>query len=280
MRFPQPPPEPPEPGSCAFLHGILESHRCWLRHLQLHWAVWDPVALPPVQIEEKQRLAAVIDHTLLKPEAARTDIERVCREAMENTFASVCINPYWVPLASSMLHASPVRVCTVIGFPLGANRAEVKLAEAGVALAHGARELDMVLNVGALRSGDDSFVEEEIGELAELAHRSGAILKVILETCLLDRDQKIRACLLAVAAKADFVKTSTGFSFAGATVEDVRLMREAVGPTLGVKASGGIRTLASVREMLAAGATRIGASAGVQILQELAGSPAASSGKY
>lgn len=236
--------------------------------------------LPPVQLEEKQRLAAVIDHTLLKPEATNDDIKRICREALENTFASVCVNPYWVPFAASLLHASPVRVCTVIGFPLGANQAEVKLAEASIALAHGARELDMVLNVGALRSGDDLFVEQEICELAELAHRSASILKVILETSLLDRDQKIRACRLAASAKADFVKTSTGFSTSGATVDDIRLMRETVGPKMGIKASGGIRTLASVREMLSAGATRIGASAGVQILQELAGAPVASSGKY
>lgn len=236
--------------------------------------------LPPVQLEEKKRLAAVIDHTLLKPEATQTDIERVCREALENAFASVCINPYWVPLAASLLHASPVRVCTVIGFPLGANQPEIKLAEAGVALAQGARELDMVQNVGALRSGDSELVANEMSELAELAHRSGAILKVILETCLLDRNQKIRACRLAVAAKADFVKTSTGFSSGGASIDDVRLMRETVGSSLGVKASGGIRSLDSVRGMLAAGATRIGASAGVQILQELAGAPAASSGKY
>ncbi len=222
----------------------------------------------------------MIDHTLLKPEATQTDIERVCREALENAFASVCINPYWVPLAASLLHASPVRVCTVIGFPLGANQPEIKLAEAGVALAQGARELDMVQNVGALRSGDSELVANEMSELAELAHRSGAILKVILETCLLDRNQKIRACRLAVAAKADFVKTSTGFSSGGASIDDVRLMRETVGSSLGVKASGGIRSLDSVRGMLAAGATRIGASAGVQILQELAGAPAASSGKY
>lgn len=233
-----------------------------------------------VQIEEKQRLAAAIDHTLLKPEATQTDIERVCGEALEYTFASVCINPYWVPLAANILRATPVRVCTVVGFPLGANQAETKLAEASIALAHGARELDMVQNVGALRSGDDDFVENEIRELADLAHRSGAILKVILETCLLNRDQKIRACRIAVAAKADFVKTSTGFSTGGATVDDIRLMRETVGPSLGVKASGGIRTLASVREMLSAGATRIGASAGVQILQELSGAPASAAGKY
>jgi deoxyribose-phosphate aldolase len=267
----------PGPGSCVVFLSLSVAGRDTCSFIGPSGI---PVVLPPVQIEEKQRLAAVIDHTLLKPEASKTDIERVCREALENTFASVCINPYWVPLAASMLHASPIRVCTVIGFPLGASQAEVKLAEASVAVAHGARELDMVLNIGALRAGDDSFVEQEILELAELAHRSGAILKVILETCLLDRNQKIRACRLAVAAKADFVKTSTGFSTGGATTDDVRLMRETVGPALGVKASGGIRTLSSVREMLSAGATRIGASAGVQILQELAGSPAASAGRY
>ena len=225
----------------------------------------------PNQIDEKHLIAATIDHTLLKPEATARDIEKVCLEALQNGFASVCVNPCWVPLVAGQLTGFAVKVCTVIGFPLGANQTEAKLAEASLALSQGARELDMVQNVGALRSGDYSLVEQEIAKLADLAHRHGAILKVILETSLLTTEQKVKACQIALEAKADFVKTSTGFSNAGATVEDIRLMRQTVGPALGVKASGGIRTLAAVREMLAAGASRIGASAGVQILNELSG---------
>ena len=231
----------------------------------------------PNQIDEKQRIAAAIDHTLLKPEATSQDIEKVCLEALQNGFASVCVNPCWVTLVAGSLAGSPVKVCTVIGFPLGANQQETKLAEASLALSQGARELDMVQNVGALRSGEYSLVEEEIGKLAELAHRHGAILKVILETSLLTTDQKVKSCRIAAEAKADFVKTSTGFPSAGATIEDITLMRWTVGSALGVKASGGIRTLESVREMLAAGANRIGASAGVQILNELDGPATTSS---
>ena len=223
----------------------------------------------PNQTDEKQRIASAIDHTLLKPDATAQDIERVCLEALQNGFASVCVNPCRVPLVAARLAGSPVKVCTVIGFPLGANQTETKLAEASLALSQGARELDMVQNVGALRSHDYSLVEHEIAKLAELAHSHGAILKVILETSLLTTEQKVKACQIAAEAKADFVKTSTGFSSAGATLEDIKLMRQTVGETLGVKASGGIRTLATVRQMLAAGASRIGASAGVQILNEL-----------
>jgi deoxyribose-phosphate aldolase len=223
----------------------------------------------PNHIEEKQRIAAAIDQTLLKPEATAEDIEKICRDALQHGFASVCVNPCWVPLVARHLAGSSVKVCTVIGFPLGANQTETKLAEATLALSQGANELDMVQNVGALRSGDESLVEQEIAKLAALVHRHGAILKVILETSLLKTEQKVKACQMAVEAKADFVKTSTGFSSAGATVGDITLMRHTVGPALGVKASGGIRTLATVREMLAAGANRIGASAGVQILNEL-----------
>ncbi len=223
----------------------------------------------PTHIDEKRRIAATIDHTLLKPEATAKDIEKVCLEAVQFSFASVCVNPCWVPLVAHLLEGSPVKVCTVIGFPLGANQPEIKFSEATVALSQGAQELDMVQNVGAFRSGDYLVVEQEIAGLAELAHRQGAILKVILETSLLTTDQKVQACKIAVEANADFVKTSTGFSSAGATAADVNLMRLAVGPTLGVKASGGIRTLAAVYEMLKAGASRIGASAGVQILSEI-----------
>ena len=215
-----------------------------------------------------QSIANLIDQTLLKPEATGEDIVRLCREAAEHSFCSVCINPHWVRLARTTLGRSSVRVCTVIGFPLGANRTEVKTAEARLALGEGATEIDMVQNVGALRSADLATVQSEIAELAEIAHANKALLKVILETCLLNDDQKRTACSLAVAAKADFVKTSTGFSTSGATEEDVRLMRAAVGPAMGVKASGGIRSLDALRRMVAAGATRIGTSSGVQILRE------------
>jgi deoxyribose-phosphate aldolase len=225
----------------------------------------------PTPIDERRRIAATIDHTLLKAEATAHDIEKLCLDAVRNSFASVCVNPYWVPVAARALAGSPVRVCTVIGFPLGANQPETKLAEANLALMQGAHELDMVENVGALRSGDYALVQREVGDLAELAHRHGTILKVILETCLLSAEQKVKACQIAADAKADFVKTSTGFSSGVATAEDVRLMRKTVGPDLGVKASGGIRTLGAVYEMLGAGASRIGTSAGVQILNELDG---------
>jgi deoxyribose-phosphate aldolase len=239
-----------------------------------------PVSLSPtVTVEEHlastQSIANLIDQTLLKPEATGEDIVRLCREAAEHSFCSVCVNPHWVRLARTTLGRSSVRVCTVIGFPLGANRTSVKTAEARLALAEGAAEIDMVQNIGALRSADLATVQFEIAELAEIAHAGKALLKVILETCLLTDDQKRTACRLAVDAKADFVKTSTGFSTAGATEDDIRLMRQAVGPAVGVKASGGIRSLEALRRMVAAGATRIGTSSGVQILREFReGAPA------
>ena len=211
----------------------------------------------------------MIDHTLLKPDATQRDIVRLCAEARQWNFASVCINPCWVRLAVEELSGAPVRVCTVIGFPLGANETGAKIAEAELALAGGAKELDTVQNIGALRSGDNHLVQKEITDLAGIAHASGAILKVILETCLLTNEEKEKACRLAADAKADFVKTSTGFSTGGATVEDVALMRHVVGEEVGVKASGGVRTLAALRDMVRAGANRIGTSSGVGILQEL-----------
>lgn len=213
-------------------------------------------------------IASFIDHTLLKPQATKDDIARLCGEAREHQFATVCINPYWVRMAAAELRGERSKVCTVIGFPLGANRMRTKLFEAETALADGARELDVVLNVGALRSGNGALAGQEMERLATLAHASGALLKVILETCLLDDEQKKTACELAAAAKADFVKTSTGFSDAGATAADVRLMRNAVGPGMGVKASGGIRTFAALCEMVTAGANRIGTSSGLKILAE------------
>jgi deoxyribose-phosphate aldolase len=212
-------------------------------------------------------IAKLIDHTLLRPEATRADILQLCREAREYNFASVCLNPYWVPVAASELAGSEVKVCTVIGFPLGATSTEAKVFETEAALRAGAQEIDMVQNIGALRGDDDRSVEEEIALVAAASHRAGAIVKVILETALLNDDQKIAACKLAQLAGADFVKTSTGFSSSGATVHDVELMRRAVGPSMGVKASGGIRTLEDLLKMLAAGANRIGASAGVKIIQ-------------
>jgi len=217
-------------------------------------------------------IAKLIDHTLLRPEAVHADIVQLCREARENNFASVCLNSYWVPLASSELLGSNVKVCTVAGFPLGAASTEAKVAETEDALRAGAQEIDMVQNIGALRDNDDQTVEEEIALLAAVCHRAGAILKVILETALLTDEQKIAACTLAKNAGADFVKTSTGFGPSGATVHDVELMRRTVGPMVGdkgvgVKASGGIRTLEDLLKMLEAGATRIGASASVKIMQ-------------
>ena len=230
-----------------------------------------------------QSIAQLIDQTLLKPEATGEDIVRLCREAAEHNFCSVCVNPHWVRLARTTLEGSSVKVCTVIGFPLGVNRTAVKTAEAKLALAEGAAEIDMVQNIGALRSGDKGTAQNEIAELAEIAHANQAILKVILETCLLTDEQKKLACQLAVAAKADFVKTSTGFSTAGATEADIRLMRATVGPALGVKASGGIRSFEAVRQMVTAGATRIGTSSGVQILREFrdgSAAPKATTGAY
>jgi deoxyribose-phosphate aldolase len=211
-------------------------------------------------------IAKLIDHTLLRPEATRADILQLCREALEHHFASVCVNAYWVPLAASQLAGSDVKVCTVVGFPLGATSTEAKVGETEAALRAGAQEIDMVLNIGALRGDDDRAVEEEIALVAAASHRGGAIVKVILETALLSDDQKIVACKLAQLAGADFVKTSTGFSSSGATVKDVELMRRAVGPEMGVKASGGIRTLEELLKMVTAGANRIGASAGVKIV--------------
>jgi len=190
----------------------------------------------------------------------------LCREAVEHGFASVCVNSCWVPLVAAELAGTPVKVCTVVGFPLGAPASEVKVAEAAYALRCGAQEIDMVINIGALRGDDLATVGRDIAEVVDLCHRSGAIVKVILETALLNDAQKITACKLAKQAGADFVKTSTGFGPGGATVADVRLMREAVGADVGVKASGGIRTLEDLQAMVAAGATRIGTSSGVKLV--------------
>ncbi len=211
-------------------------------------------------------LAGYIDHTLLKPESTADDIDELCAEAEQYHFASVCVNPAWVKRAANNLRGTDVRTCSVVGFPLGAATAEIKAMEARRAIRDGAREVDMVINVGALKSGDHDTVLTDIEKVVDSAHEAGAIVKVILETALLTDEEKVIASALAKKAKADFVKTSTGFSGGGATVYDVALMRETVGPDMGVKASGGVRTASDVEDMIAAGATRIGASAGVQIV--------------
>jgi len=207
-------------------------------------------------------LAAYIDHTVLKPDTTGEQIDQLCAEAEQYRFASVCVNPTWVKRASSNLRGSDVKVCSVIGFPFGAATAEIKAMEARRAIRDGAREVDMVINIGALKSGDHQTVLTDIEKVVDSAHEAGAIVKVILETSLLTDEEKVIASSLARKAKADFVKTSTGFAGGGATVYDVALMRETVGPDMGVKASGGVRTASDVEEMIAAGATRIGASAG------------------
>ncbi|MEZ0118587.1 UNVERIFIED_ORG: deoxyribose-phosphate aldolase [Heyndrickxia coagulans] len=211
-------------------------------------------------------LAAYIDHTLLKPEATEKDILKLTAEAAQYHFASVCIHPYWVKLAAKELAGTDVKVCTVIGFPLGATTAETKAFETKKAIEDGADEIDMVINIGALKSGDTEAVEADIRAVVEAAQ--GKLVKVIIETCLLTNEEKELACRLAVKAGAHFVKTSTGFSTGGATIEDVKLMRQTVGDKAGVKASGGIHTKAEAEAMIEAGATRIGASSGVKIVSE------------
>ena len=215
--------------------------------------------------------ASLIDHTLLKPEAAEGDIRKLCDEAAQFGFASVCVNPGWVKRASEFLRGTGIPVCTVIGFPLGATLPDVKAYEARRSIFNGAREVDMVINIGALKSGDDCGVEDDIRAVVDAAHENGVLCKVIIETALLTDEEKVRACLAAKNAGADFVKTSTGFSKGGATVHDITLMRRTVGASLGVKASGGVKGIDDARAMFEAGATRIGASVGVKIAQEASG---------
>jgi len=223
---------------------------------------------PLVSARNWQTVAGFIDHTLLKSEATAQQIVQLCEEAASFHFAAVCVNPWWIGLAVSVLRGTPVKIATTIGFPLGANHTTVKRFEAAEAVRLGAHELDMVMNIGSLRSGDRQGVQNDIMAVAEVAHGSGAIVKVILETPLLTLEEKILACQLSLAAKADFVKTATGF-FGSATPEDVSLMRGVVGNHAGVKASGGIRTAASAITMIEAGASRLGASASVAIIREL-----------
>ncbi|WP_099222319.1 deoxyribose-phosphate aldolase [Listeria costaricensis] len=209
-------------------------------------------------------IAKMIDHTALKPDTTKAQILQLTKEAKEYGFASVCVNPTWVSLCKEELAGTDVEVCTVIGFPLGANTSAVKAFETKDAIENGATEVDMVINIGALKDGDDTLVEADIRAVVEAAN--GTLVKVIIETCLLTDEEKVRACELAVKAGADFVKTSTGFSTGGATAADIAKMRQTVGPDIGVKASGGVRTKEDVLAMIEAGASRIGASAGVAIV--------------
>lgn len=217
----------------------------------------------------KSELAKYMDHTLLKADATAEQIDRVVAEARELNTASVCVNGYWVPRVAAALEGTDVMTCAVIGFPLGAMSTAAKAAETADVVAAGAREVDMVINIGELKAGNDDVVRADIAAVTEAAHAGGAHLKVIIECCLLTEEEKVRASRLTVEGGADFVKTSTGFSTGGATVEDVRLMRETVGPDFGVKAAGGIRTLADAEAMIEAGANRLGVSASIAILSEL-----------
>lgn len=215
-----------------------------------------------------QNVANLIDHTLLKADAKKAQIKQLCEEAREHHFASVCVNPTWVAYASELLAGSDVLVCTVIGFPLGANTPETKAFETKNAIENGANEVDMVINIGALKDKDDELVERDIRAVVA-SSKGKALSKVIIETSLLTEEEKIRACELAVKAGADYVKTSTGFSTGGATPEDIALMRKTVGPSIGVKASGGVRNTEDATKVIEAGATRIGASAGISIVNGL-----------
>lgn len=227
-----------------------------------------PPVPEPLPLPQGRQIATWIDHTLLKPEATAAQIRLLCQEAMQYHFASVCVNPAYVPLAGGLLKDAPELVCVVVGFPLGANLPEYKVFETLACINAGAAEIDMVMNIGALKSEAYGLVLNDILAVTQTAHNQGAITKVILETALLTRREKILACLISQAAGADFVKTSTGFGTGGATIEDVELMRRVVGSPMGVKAAGGIRTYADAVAMIKAGANRLGASAGVKILQE------------
>ena len=223
-------------------------------------------------------VAGLIDHTLLKPDATQVEIETLCQEAREYAFATVCLNPTWVPLAARLLRGSPVGVCTVVGFPLGATTADVRQYETRRVIFDGATEVDMVINIGALKSGDVRTVQLDIDAVVEACRAAGVVSKVIIETALLTDEEKVTACTLAKAAGATFVKTSTGFARSGATPADVALMRRVVGAEMGVKAAGGVRDLSGAQAMVEAGATRIGASAGVRIVQESKGAATPTAG--
>jgi len=227
-------------------------------------------------------IAGYIDHTLLKPDATPQEIEKLCKEAREYHFAAVCINPPFVKQCAELLRGSGVQIATVVGFPLGTHTTATKVFETEQALVDGATEIDMVINVGELKAKHDDFVRNDIAEVVRVAHRAGALVKVIIEAALLTDEEKVRASRLSKEAGADFVKTSTGFGPGGATTHDVALMRQTVGPNIGVKAAGGVKNLEQAQQMIVAGATRIGASAGVKIVQEARGEKVAESapGKY
>lgn len=229
-------------------------------------------------IPQDGNLAKMIDHTLLKPDATQQEIAQLCFEAKKHGFASVCVNPTWVSLCAQLLQGSPVKVCTVIGFPLGATSSETKAFETETAIRQGATEIDMVINIGALKARDLETVARDIRGVVNAAHAKNILVKVIIETTLLTDEEKTIASLISKEAGADFVKTSTGFAGGGATIHDVELMRRAVGPQMGVKASGGVRTFEDAESMIKAGATRIGASAGVKIIQGPGGGAAAGNG--
>ena len=229
-------------------------------------------------IPQDMNLAKMIDHTLLKPDATQQEIAQLCFEARKYGFASVCVNPTWVSLCAQLLQGSQVKVCTVIGFPLGATSSETKAFETETAIKQGATEIDMVINIGALKARDLETVARDIRGVVNVAHAHGILVKVIIETALLTDEEKTIASLISKEAGADFVKTSTGFAGGGATIHDVELMRKTVGPQMGVKASGGVRTYEDAASMIKAGATRIGASAGVKIIQGPSGQPLPANG--
>ncbi len=258
----------PEGGYCKFTCADSQCvHTCFDRAGNVVNAGAERLSSTVGVIPQDLSLAKMIDHTLLKPDATQEQIAQLCFEARKHGFASVCINPTWVEMCAKLLEGSSVKVCTVIGFPLGATSPEVKAFETQVALDHGASEIDMVINVGALKARDLELVAKDIRGVVMVAHARGAIVKVIIEAILLTDEEKTIACLLSKEAGADYVKTSTGFASGGATVHDVALMRRVVGPEMGVKAAGGVRTYEDAENMIKAGATRIGASAGVKIIQ-------------
>ncbi len=248
-------------------HAELSSANYTQRLMPVVSAGADRIASTLGILPEDDSLAHMIDHTILKPDASQDEIAQLCYEARKYKFASVCVNPTNVKLCSELLEGSGVLVCTVVGFPLGATPTDVKVFETQQAIRDGATEVDMVINVGALKSRDYELVERDIASIANACHAGNAILKVIIEAALLTDEEKVAACQLAKVANADFVKTSTGFGPGGATPEDVALMRNVVGPSIGVKAAGGIRSFEDAQKMIAAGASRIGASASVKIIQ-------------
>ncbi len=265
------------PGECSGCTGQCSNCgqcavKCPDRARQVITAGADRLSATPLQgASVPGDLAKYIDHTLLKPDATPTEIERLCMEAKQYHFAAVCVNPPFVRLCADLLRGTDVKVAAVVGFPLGAHTTATKVFETEQAIVDGASEIDMVINIGALKAKRDDYVREDIRNVVDAAHRLCAIVKVIIEAALLTDEEKVRACRLAKEAGADFVKTSTGFGPGGATVHDVELMRRTVGPEMGVKAAGGIKNLQQAEQMIAAGATRLGASAGVKIMQEASG---------